>query len=123
MGIRTASGLAGLFEAQLLQVEFHMLDVGEADLLQGAGAAAAVLEVDLFESFGGDLLQLPVGGAGLLGVEEAGGVLRRQRETAFMGSAASDSDTATLSLVIDASSMIGSYTERERYSPESSRSP
>jgi hypothetical protein len=49
-----------------------VLDVREPDLLQGAGAAAAVLEV----CFGGDLLELLVGGAGLLGGEEAGGVGR-----------------------------------------------
>ncbi|CAL9329788.1 hypothetical protein SUDANB51_00044 [Streptomyces sp. enrichment culture] len=57
-----------------------MLDVCEADFLQAAGAAAAVLEVHLLEAFGGDLLQLLLGGAGLLGVEEAGGVLRRERD-------------------------------------------
>ncbi len=53
-----------------------MLNVREADLPQGAGAAAAVLEVDLLERFGGNLLQALVGAAPLLGVEEAGGVLR-----------------------------------------------
>lgn len=50
-----------------------MFDVGEADFAQGAGAAAAVLEVDLLERVGGDLLELGIGGALLLGVEEAGG--------------------------------------------------
>ncbi|OKJ46785.1 hypothetical protein AMK27_39880 [Streptomyces sp. CB02009] len=53
-----------------------MLDRGEADFFQGAGAAAAVLGVDLFECFGGDLLEVGFAGAGagVLGVEEAGGV-------------------------------------------------
>lgn len=49
-------------------------NVREPDLLQTAGAAAAVLEVDLVERLGRDLLELLLGGAGLLGVEEAGGV-------------------------------------------------
>ncbi|GGU02268.1 hypothetical protein GCM10010272_54310 [Streptomyces lateritius] len=53
-----------------------MFDVREPDFLQGAGAAAAVLKVRLLESFGGDFLELLIGGAGLLGVEEAGGALR-----------------------------------------------
>lgn len=43
-----------------------------------SGVAAAVLEVHLLEPFAGDLLRALVGGALLLGVEEAGGVLRRQ---------------------------------------------
>jgi hypothetical protein len=43
-----------------------VLDVREPDLLQAAGAAAAVLE-----------LHLLVGGAGLPGVEESGGVAGR----------------------------------------------
>ncbi len=59
-----------------LQVELEVLDVGEADLLQLAGAAAAVLEVHLLEPFGGDLPQLLRGGALLLGLEEAGRLLR-----------------------------------------------
>ncbi|CAM5334519.1 hypothetical protein SGLAM104S_07099 [Streptomyces glaucescens] len=53
-----------------------MLDVREADLLQGAGTAAAILGVDLLEPFRGDPLQLLVTGAGLLGIEETGGALR-----------------------------------------------
>lgn len=55
-----------------------MLDVREPDLVQGAGAAAAVLEVDLLERFGRDLLEPVVGRTLLLGVEEAGGVDRGQ---------------------------------------------
>lgn len=55
-----------------------MLDVREVDLLQGAGAAAAVLEVGLLEGFGGDLPQAVVAGALFLSLEEAGGVTRRQ---------------------------------------------
>ncbi|GHA65781.1 hypothetical protein GCM10010345_82070 [Streptomyces canarius] len=51
-----------------------MLDVGAADLLQLAGAAAVVLEVHLLECFRRDLLELLVAGARLLGVEEAGDV-------------------------------------------------
>jgi hypothetical protein len=61
-----------------LRVELEVLDVRESHLLQASGAAAAVLEVHLFERFGGDLLELLVGGAGLLGVEESGGVAGRQ---------------------------------------------
>ncbi|CAM5518084.1 hypothetical protein SMICM304S_10925 [Streptomyces microflavus] len=55
-----------------------MFDVGEPDFVQAAGAAAAVLEVDLLERFGRDLLEPGVTGALVLGVEEAGGVGRRQ---------------------------------------------
>lgn len=55
-----------------------MLDVGEADFLQLAGAAAAVLEVHLLEPFGRDLPQTLLGGALLLCLEETGGVLRRR---------------------------------------------
>ncbi len=40
--------------------------------MQAPGAAAAVLEVHLLERVGGDLLELLVVGAGLLGIEEAG---------------------------------------------------
>ncbi|GHI25495.1 hypothetical protein Shyd_68660 [Streptomyces hydrogenans] len=47
-----------------------MLHVGEAHFLQGPGAAAVVLEVDLLEGLGGDLLEFGVAGAGVLGVEE-----------------------------------------------------
>lgn len=61
-----------------LQLELQVFDVGEADLLQAAGAAAAILEVHLAQRVGGDLLELLVAGAGLLGVEEAGGMLRGQ---------------------------------------------
>lgn len=48
------------------------------DLLQGAGAAVAVLDVHLLERVGGDLLELLVAGPLLLGVEEARGVAGRQ---------------------------------------------
>lgn len=68
---------AALAAVRDLQVELEVLNTGEADLLQLAGAAAVVLEVHLLERFGGDLLELLVAGALLLGVEEAGGVLRR----------------------------------------------
>jgi len=40
-----------------------VLDVREADFLELAGAAAAVLEVHLAERVGGDLLELGVAGA------------------------------------------------------------
>ncbi len=50
----------------------QVLDVGEADLVQAPGAAAAVLEVRLLERVGHDLLELLVVGANLLGIEEAG---------------------------------------------------
>jgi hypothetical protein len=39
-----------------LQVELEVLDVREPDLLQAAGAAAAVLEVHLLERLSRDLL-------------------------------------------------------------------
>jgi hypothetical protein len=41
----------------------QVLDVREADFLELAGAAAAVLEVHLAERVGGDLLELGVAGA------------------------------------------------------------
>jgi hypothetical protein len=44
--------------------------------LSGDGAAAAVAEVDLAERFGREGPQLLFAGALVLGVEEAGGVLR-----------------------------------------------
>jgi rhodanese-related sulfurtransferase len=62
----------------LLQVELEVLDVREPDLFQAPGAAAAVLEVHLLERFGRDLLELLVGGTGLLGIEETGGIAGRQ---------------------------------------------
>ncbi|GHG00511.1 hypothetical protein GCM10018777_08960 [Streptomyces albogriseolus] len=49
-----------------LQLEGQVFDVGEADFVQAASAAAAVLEVHLLEPFGHDLLELLVAGAGLL---------------------------------------------------------
>lgn len=55
------------------EAEFHVVDVGEPHLEAG-GAAAAVGEVLVLESFGDDGLELRVGGAGGLGVEEASGV-------------------------------------------------
>jgi hypothetical protein len=54
-----------------------VLDVRELHL-QALGAAAAVAEVGLAEAFGGDVAELLFAGAGFLGVEEAGGVLRGQ---------------------------------------------
>lgn len=71
------SGARGLFGARLLQVELQVLDVRETDLLQAAGAAAALLEVHLPQHIGRDLLELLVSG-GPLGVEEARGVAGRQ---------------------------------------------
>lgn len=62
------------------EIKLKVLDVGETDLLQLASAAAVVLEVHLLERLGGDLLELLVVGALLLGVEEAGGVVGRQRD-------------------------------------------
>jgi hypothetical protein len=47
--------------------------------LSGDGAAAAVAEVDLAERFGREGPQLLFAGALVLGVEEAGSVLRRAR--------------------------------------------
>lgn len=52
-----------------------MLDVGELHL-QAVGAAAAVAEVHLAEAFGGDVAQLLLARAGILGVEEACRILR-----------------------------------------------
>src|SRR4051812_19337891 len=75
------SAIGGRFRPLLrgdLQIELEVFDVGEQDLFQASGAATAVLEVDLFERFGGDLLELGVAGAGLLGVEEPGGVAGRE---------------------------------------------
>lgn len=60
-----------------LEVEFHVLDVCELHF-QAVGASAAVAEVGLAEAFGGDVAQLLLAGAGLLGVEQAGRVLRGQ---------------------------------------------
>jgi hypothetical protein len=56
-----------------------VLDVGELHL-QAVGAAAAVAEVDLAESFPSEGTQLLLTGASILGVEEAGRVLRGQTE-------------------------------------------
>ncbi|MBL3670503.1 hypothetical protein JL475_31920 [Streptomyces sp. M2CJ-2] len=56
-----------------------MLDVGELHL-QAGRAAAAVAEVHLAEALGGDAAQLLLTGAGVVGVEEAGRVLRGQGE-------------------------------------------
>lgn len=55
-----------------LQVELDVVDVGELDQ-EAAGAAAAVLEVDLLQALGGDVAQLLLGGPGVLGVEECSG--------------------------------------------------
>ncbi|MET9960050.1 hypothetical protein ABZ128_13490 [Streptomyces sp. NPDC006326] len=49
------------------QLDIDVVDVGELD--QPAGAAAAVLEVDLLEPLGGDGQKLVLGGALLLGFE------------------------------------------------------
>lgn len=64
MSLQPSPGFAGAVSpgcdelvALGLQVELQVLDVGEADFLQTSGAAAAVLEVDLLGSFGGDLLR------------------------------------------------------------------
>jgi hypothetical protein len=61
-----------------LQVELEVLDVREPDLFQAPGAAAAVLEVHLLECLSGELLEALLGGTLLLGLEEAGRVLRGQ---------------------------------------------
>jgi hypothetical protein len=66
-------------QARNSQVEFEVFNVGEFDF-QAVGAAAAVAEVDLAERFGGEGAQLLFAGAGVLGVEEAGRVLRGQGE-------------------------------------------
>ncbi|GAA2568863.1 hypothetical protein GCM10010398_68450 [Streptomyces fimbriatus] len=76
--LRLRCGAHGLVGERLLQVELEVLDVREPDLFQASGAAAAILEVDLLEGFGRDLLEAGVAGALLLGVKEAGGVDRRQ---------------------------------------------
>jgi hypothetical protein len=56
-----------------------VLDVREFHF-QAVGVAAAVAEVHLSQAFGGDVAQLPLARAGLLGVEEAGRLLRGQGE-------------------------------------------
>ncbi len=56
-----------------------MLDIRELDP-QAGGAAAAVAEVDLAERFGRERPQLLFAGALVLGVEEAGRVVRGQGE-------------------------------------------
>lgn len=68
----------GLAAVRGVQVELEVLDVREADLLQAAGAAAAVLGVHLLERLSRDLLQALLGGTLLLRLEEARGVARRQ---------------------------------------------
>ena len=60
---------ARLFRGRV-QLELEVLDVREADLLQAASAAAAVLEVHILERFGSDLLQALVADALFLGVEK-----------------------------------------------------
>jgi hypothetical protein len=55
-----------------------VFDVREADFLQGAGAAAALLEVHLLERFGRDPLELGVAGTLLLGVESPGSTAFRR---------------------------------------------
>lgn len=45
---------------------------------EAVGAAAAVAEVDLAEGFGGDLAEVVLVGAVLLGCKEAGGVVGRE---------------------------------------------
>lgn len=72
----TGPRLAGCSGHRLLQLELQVLHVGEPHLFQAAGAAAAVLEVHLLECFGRDFFEFAVAGAGFLGVEEAGCVLR-----------------------------------------------
>jgi hypothetical protein len=67
----------GGHQSPSLHVELIVLDVRELDL-QACGAAAAVAEVDLAERFGRESAQLLFAGALILGVEEAGGVLRGQ---------------------------------------------
>src|SRR4051812_45477115 len=83
--IRTLSGQlkcsvtpagAGLAGRARLVVEVEVVDVVEGDVGESCGAAAAVLEVDFFESFGDDLAHLLVAGSGVAGVEEALCVLR-----------------------------------------------
>jgi hypothetical protein len=54
-----------------------VFDVCEFDF-QAVGASAAVAEVGLAEAVGGYVAQLLLAGAGLLGVEQAGHVLRGQ---------------------------------------------
>lgn len=51
------------------EVELDVVDVCEL-YEEAVGAAAAVLEVDLLEPFGGDVLQLLLRSAGGLGVEQ-----------------------------------------------------
>jgi hypothetical protein len=64
--------------AVVSEFDVDVVDVGELHQ-QALGAAAAVLEVDLLEAFGGDVEELLFGGALFLGVEEAGRVLRGER--------------------------------------------
>jgi hypothetical protein len=88
-----------------------VLDVRELHV-QAVGAAAAVAEVHLSQAFGGDVTQLPLARAGVLGVEEAGcavrgqGVMRgcqRARTTSSRRCARSAQRTADLVLTTEGS--------------------
>ena len=94
----------------MLQVERQVLDIREADLLEAAGATAAVLEVHISQRFGRDLLQPRVAGAGLLGLEEAGGVLRGQGDGEVRGTLSTDGKAGPLS--VSASGRLGTFNNR-----------
>lgn len=71
--------------------EVEVVDISELDQ-QVVCATAVVLEVDRLKAFGHDVRELPLGGPGGVGVEEAGGVgggspcVRRPRECGHRGS-------------------------------------
>jgi len=75
--MRSCAASHGLIAQSALQIELQVLHIGELHL-QTLGTAAAVAEVHLAQAFGGEVTQLPL--AGVLGVEEAGRVLRGQGE-------------------------------------------
>jgi hypothetical protein len=78
-GVRGAGDFSSSGAPDRLQLEFQVEQVGEFDF-EAVGAAAVVAEVDLAQGLGGDLAELVLGETGLLGLEEACGVVGGQRE-------------------------------------------
>lgn len=76
-GQGTRSGPSVYTGLPCLQLELEVDEVFEVDF-EAVGAAAFVAEVDLAEGFGGDLAEVVLVGAVLLGLEEAGGVVGRR---------------------------------------------
>lgn len=68
-----------LLEGPCLQLESEVDDAFELEF-EAVGAAAAVAEVDLAQSFGGDLAEVVLVDAVVLGLKEEGGVAGRQGE-------------------------------------------